>query len=213
MGYEVTHFFTNGIDFPDFCGVSRETLDEQTVSLCLYHISTTHRTLSAYSCNHIINLLHLIPFRELHFGDTLFGKTEGSPTSQTAEMGVAVIVVTMMMRVTHLITCRSATVINGVEQVMLLEKGECAEYGRAVGRIKHIFYLPECKCLTCLHKAFKNQQAHSRRLDATRLQQLHEIQLRISRHDYFFFRVVVFFVVLDFLVILRASCVANVLAK
>lgn len=156
MGYEVTHFFVNGIDFPDFCGVSRETLDEKAVLYGLCHMNTLCRTLGAYPCNHIIHLLHLISIGKVYFGDALIKEADGASTSQTPKMGVAVIVVAMMMRVAYLIACRPATVVNGMEQVLLLEEGECAEYGRPVGRIKHILYLAERKCLTRLYEAFEN---------------------------------------------------------
>ena len=97
-------------------------------------------TFRADSLCHVVDALHPETVRVIHLGYRLLFKTECTVAYLTVKMHVAVIV-NIAMGMTELVSYTLTAVINLMQQMVLLEKHQSAEYARLVDGVNLILQL------------------------------------------------------------------------
>ena len=125
----------------------------------------------ADALGHIVNALHEETVREFHLRDRNLPKAESAVAHLAVEMHVTVII-GLPLGVTELIADAIATVIDPVEQMVLIEKSQSTENSGLVNRVKTLLQLRHGDWALTPGKCLEHQQPVGRRLDPVLLQYL-----------------------------------------
>ena len=128
-------------------------------------------TLRADALGHIVHALHKETVRESHLRDGNLPKAESAVAYFAVEMHVTVII-GFTFSVTELIADAIATVIDPVEQMVLIEKSQSTENSGLVNRVKTLLQLRHGDWALTPGKCLEHQQPVGRRLDPVLLQYL-----------------------------------------
>lgn len=129
-------------------------------------------TVGAKALDHIVDGIHLESLRQVDLGDSRFVEAEGTVAELAIEVGVLVVNGAFVVAVADFVFQHAAAVLDGVDEVVLLEQGERAEYGAAVGRLHAVFQFAQRKRLPGLLQLLVDEQAHGRELHAAMCQSL-----------------------------------------
>ena len=106
-------------------------------------LSSVFPALPTYTLHYVVDAVQGESVRELYSGDMLFLQAEGAVTHRAEGMYMMTVVVIAVFVVIQAETVLpvSAAVLEPVQQVMFLKKGECAEDAAAVHRRQQILHI------------------------------------------------------------------------